>query len=94
MQKHLTFTRDRDTKNEFLAHREIPNISANSVILVEDINALSEKFNCVNTWKAVILNNTGTKLAMRHVLLQFWRKRIKESCTQLAVPILKINFHF
>ena len=57
---HLTFTREMCTSSKYLTHRVIPNVDATGVHLTEDIAAVLEMYNSVNTVKVVLMDNTST----------------------------------
>ena len=57
---HLNFTKEIDTESRYFNYRVISSITATGVVLAEDVVAVLEQFNSVNTVKESLLTNTST----------------------------------
>jgi len=76
-ERHLTFTREMGTSSKYLTHRIIPNIGATGIHLAEDVSAVLEEYNSVNTVKAVLVDNTSTNTGCKTGMVTALEKKIK-----------------
>ena len=82
-----------DTESIYFTHTVIPKIGATRVVLVENLAAVLEEFNSVNTVKVVLADNTSIYISCEAGLVTTLDKNLKGHCTPLAVHFIKMIFH-
>ena len=65
---HLTFTKE-------LTHRVLPNIGATGAVHAEQVVGVSHEFNCENTIKASLVNNTNANIGCEGIMVAILEKR-------------------
>ena len=65
------------TSSKYLTHRVIPNIGATGIHLAEDVAAVLEEYNSVNTVKPVLVDNTSTNTGCKTGMVAALEKKIK-----------------
>ena len=56
---HLTFTKETPYESKYLTHRVLPNIGATSAVHAEQLVDVLHEFNCENSIKAILVDNTN-----------------------------------
>ena len=65
------------TSSKYLTHRVIPNIGTTGVLLAEDVFAVLEDYNSVNTVKAVLVDNSSTNTGCEAGMMTALERKIK-----------------
>lgn len=64
-------------ESRYLTHRVIPNIGATGVVLAEDVTAVLEEFNSINSIKVPLVDNTSTNTGCEAGLFKALETKLK-----------------
>ena len=87
---HLTITKETPNESINLTHRILPDTGATGTVLAEQVADVLEKFKCLSTIKAVLVDNTNANTGYEGGLVTLLEKK---NFTILVAPYIKMNFH-
>ena len=73
---HLTFTKETPYESKYLIHRVLPNIGATGAVHAEQVVDVLHEFNCENTIKAILVDNTNAKIFFVCYIFTYNRKKL------------------
>ena len=75
---HLTITKETPNESTYLAQMVLPDSGATGTVLAEQVADVLEKFKCLSTIKAVLVDNTNANTGYEGELVALLEKKKKK----------------